>query len=36
MSVIRIRGNKKYAERLYAHLRKEHPSTKKRMKITRR
>ena len=30
-----IKANKKYAERLYKHLRKEHPSTKKRMKLKR-
>lgn len=26
-----IKGNKKYINRLYSHLRKEHPSTRKRM-----
>ena len=30
-----IKGNKKYIDYLYSHLRKEHPSTKKRMKKTR-
>jgi len=28
-----IKGRKKYVERMYAHLRKEHPSTKRRMKL---
>lgn len=31
-----IKGNKAYIKRMYAHLRREHPSTKKRMKILRR
>jgi hypothetical protein len=26
-----LKGNKKYIERMYLHLRKEHPTTKKRM-----
>ena len=30
-----IKANPKYAKRLFAHLRKEHPSTKKRMKLKR-
>jgi hypothetical protein len=28
-----IRANPKYAKRLFAHLRKEHPSTRQRMKL---
>lgn len=28
-----IKGNKKYVARMYAHLRKEHPSTRRRMKM---
>lgn len=28
-----IKGNRRYITRLDAHLRKEHPSTKRRMKI---
>jgi hypothetical protein len=27
-----IKATKKYVDRLYAHLRKEHPSTRRRMK----
>ena len=33
MSKIVISGNKKYIENLSKHLKKEHPSTKKRMKV---
>lgn len=32
MPEITIKGNKKYINYLYAHLRKEHPGTRKRMK----
>ena len=28
-----ITGNKKYITRMYKHLRKEHPSTRRRMKV---
>jgi hypothetical protein len=28
-----IRGNKVYVDRMYKHLHKEHPSTRRRMKI---
>jgi len=28
-----IKANKKYAERLFKHLKKEHPSTRRRMKL---
>jgi len=28
-----IRANTKYAKKLYAHLRKEHPSTRRRMRL---
>jgi len=28
-----IKGNEKYIKRLFSHLKKEHPSTKRRMKI---
>jgi hypothetical protein len=28
-----IKANKKYAKKLYKHLRKEHPSTRRRMKL---
>ena len=28
-----IRGSKKYEKRMYEHLKKEHPSTKHRMKL---
>lgn len=31
-----IKGKKKYIERMYSHLRKEHPSTRKRIKKTKR
>ena len=27
-----IRGNKRYIDRMFKHLRKEHPSTRRRMK----
>lgn len=30
-----IRGNSKYINRMFAHLRKEHPSTRRRMKKKR-
>jgi hypothetical protein len=30
-----IKGNKQYVNRMYSHLRKEHPSTKKRMVKTK-
>ena len=30
-----IKGNKKYLERMFKHLRKEHPSTRRRMKLRR-
>jgi hypothetical protein len=36
MSKIIIRGDPRYVKRLYAHLRKEHPSTKRRMKLIKR
>jgi hypothetical protein len=35
MSKIIIKANPKYATRLYKHLRKEHPSTKPRMKLVK-
>jgi len=31
-----IKGRKRYIDRMYSHLRKEHPSTKKRMKKVKR
>lgn len=36
MAKIIIRANPTYAKRLYNHLRKEHPSTRRRMKLTGR
>jgi hypothetical protein len=35
MPKITIRGNKKYIDYLSNHLKQEHPSTKRRMKVTR-
>lgn len=32
MAELEIKGSKKYISYLYKHLRKEHPSTRKRMK----
>jgi hypothetical protein len=32
MSKLEIKGNKRYITRMKKHLRKEHPSTRKRMK----
>jgi len=34
MARLSIRGNRTYVSRLSKHLKKEHPSTKKRMKVT--
>ena len=34
MSKITIRGKRKYTSYLYRHLRKEHPSTKKRITLS--
>jgi len=31
-----IKGNDRYTKNLYAHLRKEHPSTRRRMKLIKR
>ena len=33
MAELEIKGKKKYINRLARHLRKEHPSTRKRMKV---
>lgn len=33
MPKIVIKAKKEYVKRLYAHLRKEHPSTRKKMKM---
>ncbi len=33
MAELEIKGKKTYIKRMYKHLRKEHPSTKKRMTI---
>jgi hypothetical protein len=30
---LEIKGNKKYIRRMFLHLRKEHPTTRKRMRI---
>jgi hypothetical protein len=30
-----IKGNEKYVKRMFVHLRKEHPSTRRRMKMRR-
>lgn len=32
MPTLTIKGKKKYIKEMYTHLKKEHPSTKKRMK----
>lgn len=32
MARLTIRGNKKYIDRMFKHLKKEHPSTRRRMK----
>lgn len=33
MPEIIIKGKKKYVDRMFKHLKKEHPSTRRRMKI---
>jgi len=32
MAKLIIKGTKRYIDRMYAHLRREHPSTRKKMK----